>query len=108
MKQNKNIIEEQTRKTVDAQTRDRLYPLNGQEVERGMMARNWEKIGLRVIGSPRVADRKFKPKKSQSAIVTANLSFFFACDFFIVRNKSHKNVSPLAATGAAGPPSPRS
>ena len=46
---NKKFIEEQIGKTVDALTRDRLYALYGQEVEREMMARNREQFGFRVV-----------------------------------------------------------
>ena len=82
---NKKFIEEQIGKTVDALTRDRLYSLLGQEVEREMMARNREQFGFRVIDSPRVADRKVKPKRGLIAIVATTLSFFIGCAFFIVR-----------------------
>ena len=87
---NKIFIEEQTRKTVDALTRDRLYSLYGQEVEREMMARNREQFGFRVIDSPRVPDRKFKPKRSQSIILAMLLSFFVGCIFFVARGKTGK------------------
>ena len=105
---NKKFIEEQIGKTVDALTRDRLYTLLGQEVEREMMARNREQFGFRVIDSPRVPDRKNKPKRALIAIFTATLSFFIGCGFFIVRNKPHKNESTPPADGAAGSPPPRS
>jgi len=82
---NKIFIEEQTRKTVDALTRDRLYTLYGQEVEREMMARNREQFGFRVIDSPRVPDTKFKPKRSKGAILAFVLSFFAGCVYFIAR-----------------------
>jgi uncharacterized protein involved in exopolysaccharide biosynthesis len=90
---NKIFIEEQTRKTVDALTRDRLYSLYGQEVEKEMLARNREQFGFRVIDSPRVPDRKFKPKRSQSAILAMLLSFFAGCVFIVVREKSGKTDS---------------
>jgi uncharacterized protein involved in exopolysaccharide biosynthesis len=84
---NKKFIEEQIGKTVDALNRDRLYSLLGQEVEREMMARNREQFGFRVIDSPRVPDRKFKPKRSQSAILAMVLSFFVGCGYFVFRGK---------------------
>ena len=59
---NKKFIEEQIGKTVDALTRDRLYSLYGQEVEREMMARNREQFGFRVIDFP--ASRTGKPAPS--------------------------------------------
>ena len=105
---NKKFIEGQISRTVDALTRDRLYSLYGQEVEREMMARNREQFGFRVIDSPRIPDRKFKPKRSLSAIVAATLSFFIGCVFFIVRNKPQKNESIPPPDGAAGSPPPRS
>jgi uncharacterized protein involved in exopolysaccharide biosynthesis len=90
---NKKFIEEQIGKTVDALNRDRLYSLLGQEVEREMMARNREQFGFRVIDSPRIPDRKFKPKRGQSAILAMVLSFFAGCVFFVVREKSGKTDS---------------
>jgi uncharacterized protein involved in exopolysaccharide biosynthesis len=97
---NKKFIEEQIGRTVDALTRDRLYTLYGQEVEREMMARNREQFGFRVIDSPRVPDRKFKPQRSQSAILAMVLSFFAGCVFFVVREKSGKSEFPPAVGNA--------
>ena len=83
--QNKKFIEEQIGKTLDALTRDRLYSLYGQEVEREMMGRNREQFGFRVIDTPRVPDRKLKPHRGLGAIMIATLSFFAGCAFFILR-----------------------
>ena len=66
---NKKFIEEQIGKTVDALTRDRLYSLYGQEVEREMMARNREQFGFRIIDSPRIPDRKSKPGRGSVALL---------------------------------------
>jgi uncharacterized protein involved in exopolysaccharide biosynthesis len=85
--QNKKFIEEQTRKTVDALTRDRFYSLYGQEVEREMMARNREQFGFRVIDSPRVPDRKSGPDRVRGAIAAMLLSGFVFAIFFIVRDR---------------------
>ena len=82
---NKKFIEDQIGKTIDALTRDRLYSLYGQEVEREMMARNREQFGFRVVDAPRVPDRKFKPHRALGAIYGRFLSFFAGCVFFIVR-----------------------
>ena len=90
---NKKFIEEQIGKTVDALNRDRLYSLLGQEVEREMMARNREQFGFRVIDSPRVPDRKFKPKRGLQAFLGMILSFFVGFVFFVVREKSGKTDS---------------
>jgi len=87
---NNKFIAEQIGKTGDALTRDRLYSLYGQEVEREMMARNREQYGFRVIDSPRVPDRKFKPKRGQGAILGAILSFFLGCIFPIVRGTTRE------------------
>ena len=43
---NKQFIEEQIKKTVDALARDRLYSLYGQEVEREMMVQNLSLIHI--------------------------------------------------------------
>jgi LPS O-antigen subunit length determinant protein (WzzB/FepE family) len=90
---NKKFIEEQIGKTVDALTRDRLYSLYGQEVEREMMARNREQYGFRVIDTPRVPDRKFKPRRFLVVILTAVISFFAVWFFFIVRRSAKGNIT---------------
>ena len=84
---NKKFIEEQIGKTVDALNRDRLYSLLGQEVEREMMARNREQFGFRVIDSPRVPDRKFKPQKARGAMLATILAFIAVCGYFVLRGK---------------------
>jgi uncharacterized protein involved in exopolysaccharide biosynthesis len=94
---NKKFIEEQISKTVDALTRDRLYSLYGQEVEREMMARNREQFGFRVIDTPRVPDRKIKPSRGIGAILAFALSFCTGCVFFIARGTAageEKNHNP--------------
>ena len=91
---NKKFIEEQIGRTVDALTRERLYLLYGQEIEREMMARNREQFGFRLIEVPRVPDRKFKPKTGQSAILSIILSFFAGFVFFIAREKIREKECP--------------
>jgi len=84
---NKKFIEEQIGRTVDALTRDRLYGLYGQEVEKEMLARNREQFGFRVIDSPRVPDRKFKPLRVRGAMLTSILAFIAGIGYFIFRGK---------------------
>jgi len=81
---NNKFIEEQIRKTVDALTRDRLYALYGQEIEREMMARNREQFGFRVIDSPRVPDRKSGPQRAKSAILASIVGFIMAAAYFLM------------------------
>jgi uncharacterized protein involved in exopolysaccharide biosynthesis len=92
---NKKFIEEQIGKTVDALTRDRLYALYGQEVEREMMGRNREQFGFRVVDAPRVPDRKFKPRRSLNAIMAVVLSFLAGWVFLVVRGTAGRN-QPLS------------
>jgi uncharacterized protein involved in exopolysaccharide biosynthesis len=87
---NKKFIEEQIARTADPLTRDRLYSLYGQEVEREMMARNREQFGFRVIDTPRVPDRKFKPSRGLGAILALVLSFIAGCVFFTVRGTASR------------------
>jgi uncharacterized protein involved in exopolysaccharide biosynthesis len=84
---NKKFIEEQIGKTVDALTRDRLYSLYGQEVEREMMARNREQFGFRVIDAPRVPDRKFGPGRARAGAAGILFSGFVLVIYFIARNR---------------------
>jgi len=71
---NKKFIEEEIRKTADAWTRDRLYSLYAQEMEREMMARNREQFGFRIIDSPWVLDRKTGPRRGLAALVSTFLA----------------------------------
>ena len=91
---NKKFIEEQIGKTVDALTRDRLYSLYGQEVEREMMARNREQFGFRVVDSPRVSDRKLKPHRVRTSIASAVISFFVLCFYLGLKKRRAINTPP--------------
>lgn len=71
---NKKFIEEQIARTLDPMTRDRLYSLYGQEVEREMMARNREQFGFRIIDAPRVPDRKSRPQRAKTAVLATILA----------------------------------
>jgi len=84
---NKKFIEEQTRKTLDALTRDRLYSLYGQEVEREMMARNREQFGFRVIDAPRVPDRKSKPVRGSAALMATLFAGIAFTIYFVSRDR---------------------
>jgi uncharacterized protein involved in exopolysaccharide biosynthesis len=84
---NKKFIEEQIGKTVDALTRDRLYMLYGQEVEREMMGRNREQFGFRVVDAPRVPDRKASPERAWNITIASFLAFLAGCAFFLVRRR---------------------
>ena len=80
---NKKFIEGQISKTIDPLTRDRLYGLLGQEVEREMMAQNREQFGFRVIDSPRVPDRKSRPARGRNAIGVTLISGMAIWMYFI-------------------------
>jgi uncharacterized protein involved in exopolysaccharide biosynthesis len=84
---NNKFIEEQIRKTVDTLTRDRLYSLYGQEVEREMMARNREQFGFRVIDSPRAPDRKTGPGRGRAAAAATVFSGVILSIYFISRDR---------------------
>ncbi len=81
---NNKFISEQISKTVDALTRERLYALYGQEVEREMMARNREQFGFRVIDPPRAPDKKFRPSRGKNAVIGAGMSFFLGWALFVI------------------------
>ena len=84
---NKKFIEEQIGRTVDALTRDRLYALYGQEVEREMLARNREQFGFKVIDSARVPDRKSSPQRAKIAAFVTILSVLAATVVLTIREK---------------------
>jgi uncharacterized protein involved in exopolysaccharide biosynthesis len=91
---NKQFIEEQIGKTIDALTRDRLYALYGQEVEREMMGRNREQFGFRVVDAPRVPDRKLKPHRLRASIASAVISFFVLCIYSGLKKRKAINTPP--------------
>ncbi|MDO8739482.1 Wzz/FepE/Etk N-terminal domain-containing protein [Candidatus Deferrimicrobium sp.] len=95
---NKKFIQEQISRTVDALTRDRLYTLYGQEVEREMLAHNREQFGFRVIDSPRVPDQKSRPSRSRTIVTMTTLSFIVACLFFAYRGRN-RNLPPGQIAG---------
>ncbi len=78
-KNNKKFIEEQINRTVDALTRDRMFSLYGQEVEREMLAKNLEQFGFRIIDTPRVPDRKSSPNRFAIAGGMVAITFFLCC-----------------------------
>ncbi len=84
---NKQFIGEQIARTVDPLTRDRLYTLHGQELEREMLAKNREQFGFRLIDSPRNPDRKIGPRRAQDAVLAAMVGFLAACGVFLVRGR---------------------
>jgi len=86
-KRNKKFIEEQISKTVDPLTRDRLFTLYGQEVEQEMLARNREQFGFRVIDSPIVPDRKYKPSRTLIVVGAALVGFIAAYLYFLGRQR---------------------
>ena len=86
---NKRFIQEQIGKTVDTLTRDRLYALYGQEVEKEMMARNREQFGFRVIDTPWVPDRKSKPSRALTAFM-ATLFSGLACSIYLFARERHR------------------
>jgi uncharacterized protein involved in exopolysaccharide biosynthesis len=100
---NKKFIEEQIGRTVDALTRDRLYSLYGQEVEREMLARNREQFGFRVIDSARVPDRKAKPQRAKTAVLATILAFPVWAIFVGYLGQRRENLPPASVReGSAG------
>ena len=88
MIKNKNFIEDQTRKTVYALTRDRLYSRYGQEIEREMMAHNREQFGFKGIESTRVMDRKSHPKRGLATLGTFLIAGIILSIYFCVRDRN--------------------
>ncbi len=84
---NKKFIGEQIARTVDPLTRDRLYALYGQEVEREMLAKNREQFGFRVIDNPRVPDTKFRPRRATAALLATTASALFLCAVVLLRGR---------------------
>jgi uncharacterized protein involved in exopolysaccharide biosynthesis len=90
---NKEFIMGQLARTVDPLTRDRLYALYGQEVEKEMLARNREQFGFTVVDPTLVPDRKHKPARARKAAAFVFAGFLFACGFILVRHKAADSAS---------------
>lgn len=99
---NKKFIEEQIARTPDPMTRDRLYTLYGQEVEREMMARNREQFGFRIIDSPRVPDRKSKPQRAKTAVLATILAAPAWTLFFGYAGRRRETVPRSAVRDTSG------
>jgi uncharacterized protein involved in exopolysaccharide biosynthesis len=84
---NKRFLEEQIGKSMDPLSRERMYVVYGQEVEREMMARNREQFGFKVIDAPRVPDRKSSPERAWNITVASFLAFLAGCAYFLVRRR---------------------
>ncbi len=81
---NKRFLEEQIEKSMDPLSRERMYTVYGQEVEREMMARNREQFGFKIIDAPRVPDRKSGPERAWNISVASLLAFLVGCLLSIV------------------------
>ncbi len=79
---NKRFIEEQMARTADLVSRERLYSMLGQEMEKEMMARNREQFGFRIVDPPMVPDRKSKPARGRSTLL-AVLAVFVAASMYL-------------------------
>lgn len=84
---NKRFLEEQIGKSMDPLSRERLYVVYGQEVEREMMARNREQFGFKVIDAPRVPDRKSRPERAWNISIASFLAFIVGCAYYLARRR---------------------
>jgi len=86
---NKKFLEDQIARSADPVSRDRLYTMYSQEIEREMMARNREQFGFRVVDAPRIPDRKSGPERAWSITVVLILAFLAGCAFSLVRHRKN-------------------
>jgi len=93
---NKKFIEGQIGRTVDALSRERLYALYGQEVEREMLARNREQFGFKIIDAPRVPDRKHHPRRARGAIAATLLCFAVLGGWHLFPREGGESARPEA------------
>jgi uncharacterized protein involved in exopolysaccharide biosynthesis len=99
---NKKFIETQLGKTIDILTRDRLYSLFGQEVEREMLARNREQFGFKVIDFPQPPDRKTGPQRAKTAIQATILIFPVWTLLLVYRGRRRERVPPASGGESSG------
>lgn len=79
-KQSANIkrryLEEQLRTTADPIIRQKIYTLISQQVETAMMSEMKEEFAFKVIDPARVPDRRIRPDRSQTVLLSIIVSFF--------------------------------
>ncbi|HEY5995607.1 MAG TPA: Wzz/FepE/Etk N-terminal domain-containing protein [Candidatus Deferrimicrobiaceae bacterium] len=98
---NKRFILDQIAATFDPITRERLYSIYGQEVEREMLARNQEQFGFKVIDSVRVPDKKSGPKRVKTAALAMALSVPFGAFLFGALEKRRVARNPAEGKAAS-------
>ena len=91
---NKRFLEEQIGKSMDPLSRERMYAVYGQEVEREMMARNREQFGFKIIDAPRVPDRKASPERAWNISIAFLLAILVGCLVSIVRGRKGIQETP--------------
>jgi len=94
---NKKFIEEQIGRTIDALSRDRLYSIYSQEVEREMMARNREQFGFRIIDAPRAPDVVHGPDRAGSAATGVFISMPFWIAVFLIGARKKRTLFPTGS-----------
>ncbi len=80
---NKKFIEDQVAHTVDVLTRERLYAMLGQEMEKEMLAHNREQFVFRIVDAPRVPDRKTGPARSRLILLAIVAAVILASSYFL-------------------------
>ncbi|RMG58729.1 MAG: hypothetical protein D6713_07055 [Deltaproteobacteria bacterium] len=90
---NKEFIEEQLKIATDPLIKERLYFLYGREVEKEMMAKNREQFAFTIVDPPKVPDRKVKPRRGLTAVLTT-ISVGFLLSFVVLVAESRKKMSP--------------
>jgi uncharacterized protein involved in exopolysaccharide biosynthesis len=91
---NKKFIERQIGATADPVTRERLYALYGQEVEREMLARNREQFGFKLIDTPWVPERKSSPRRAKTALLVMVIAFVISAVLLGLRSGRRGAVPP--------------
>ncbi len=86
---NKEFIEKQLKIAVDPLIKERLYYLYGREVEKEMMAKNREQFAFTIVDPPKPPDRKTKPRRGLTAVLTTISVGFLTC-FIVLVAESRK------------------
>lgn len=83
----RRYLEEQLRSTSDPLIRQKIYNLISQQVETAMMSEMREDFAFKVIDPPRVPDRKIRPDRRKTVILSFVASIFigiflaFICEY---------------------------
>jgi len=87
---NKKYLEVEIDKVADPFIRAKIYGLIAQQIETVMMAELKENFAFKMLDSPRIPDRRIKPKRTQMVLIAFIVAFFLGVMVAFVKEYTDK------------------